>query len=130
MAQKYIIGDLVRYNGKISTIRAVNRYSYEDEDIVEQYSIVDEKGYAYPKIEEDEIHGIVITFEFLEKNGFKKEGKNMFKAKYSSLEIQWFGGSNQDFVVTRNSVYLRRVVFIHQLQHLLFGLGLNSEMEV
>ena len=32
--------------------------------------------------------------------------------------------------VGRNNYIIRRVMYVHQLQHLLFGLGINHEMEV
>lgn len=73
---------------------------------------------------------IPLTPAFLEKNGWKV-----------SLECKWIYVKEDDVKVFRllddihYAVYIgfvRLLEFqhIHQLQHLLFGLGLNSEMEV
>lgn len=82
-------------------------------------------------ISNNAIRPIPLTPEILEKNGWKK-----FKRPYSSdycyrrkdyptLNIRsekevYFHWGDQDESITT----------VHQLQHLLFGLGLNSEMEV
>lgn len=37
---------------------------------------------------------------------------------------------NKDFRVVYNTTHIRHIQYVHELQHFLFGLDLNSEMEV
>ena len=73
---------------------------------------------------------IPLTSEILEKNGCKKP---------DGFDSYWLGkiGLLQDGDVwhlalgsIEISVTLGNIQYVHQLQHLLFGLGLNLEMEV
>lgn len=73
---------------------------------------------------------IPLTSEILEKNGCKKP---------DGFDSYWLGkiGLLQDGDVwhlalgsIEIAVTLGNIQYVHQLQHLLFGLGLNSEMEV
>lgn len=82
-------------------------------------------------ISNNAVRPIPLTPEILEKNGWKK-----FKRPYSSdycyrrkdyptlnmrseKEVYFHWGDHDESITT-----------VHQLKHLLFGLGLNSEMEV
>ena len=66
----------------------------------------------------------------LEKNGWSKEQENYFNYSYHIfLECKYEKYSAYK-VVHNNVVWLRDVRSVSDLQHLLFGLGLNSEMEV
>lgn len=76
---------------------------------------------------------ITLTQEILKKNGWIcKKGAlyDVYKKDiYTILEfVREEGVFN--VCVGRNNYIIRRVMYVHQLQHLLFGLGLNSEMEV
>lgn len=76
---------------------------------------------------------IPLTPKILEKNGWIcKKGAlyDVYKKDiYTILEfVREEGVFN--VCVGRNNYIIRRVMYVHQLQHLLFGLGLNSEMEV
>ena len=81
----------------------------------------------------NDIKPIPLTTEILEKNGWKKDGK-WYKLStkraylYITKDIKIFG----EFLVcvSIDKHNLASVSFVHELQHLLFGLGLNSEMEV
>lgn len=74
---------------------------------------------------------IPITPEILKKNGWKKIKRPYsidycFKRKgYPTLNI-----CSEKEVYFHWGDHDRSIITIHQLQHLLFGLGLNSEMEV
>ena len=81
------------------------------------------------------IEGIPITFEFLEKNGFKEERHQ----KEGSSE--WYDfyhydlGINIVYEVEENkfAAYLggkREIQYAHELQHILWALGLNAELKV
>ena len=74
---------------------------------------------------------IPITPEILDKNGWKK-----FKRPYSSDYCYRRKGYTTLNIRSDKEVYFhwgdhdKSITTVHQLQHLLFGLGLNSEMEV
>lgn len=98
-------------------------------------------------LEKEQITHIPLTPEILEKNGWKKEEmsrgvKNMHWV-YTKPDIEEYGyfpiyiekGIGKEFDVypfTDNNVckQIAYIKYVHQLQNLLFGLGLNSEMEV
>ena len=128
MIPKYIIGDIVMYDNKIYTIMntlGVNNY---------------ELSYISHPVHQLELSGVPITSEILEKNGWKIEDVNpndlsnivsygiMYRA-IKDKEILFFQKGASVFTCPLN---WRRIEirFVHQLQHLLFGLGLNHKMEV
>lgn len=82
-------------------------------------------------ISNNAVRPIPLTPEILEKNGWKK-----FKRPYSSDYCYRRKSYSTLNIRSEKEVYFhwgdhdRSIITIHQLQHLLFGLGLNSEMEV
>ena len=61
-----------------------------------------------------ELSGVPLTPEILEKNGWKDDGYNWYRLP-----------------TKRAYLYITKdITTLGELQHLLFGLGLNSEMEV
>ena len=98
-------------------------------------------------ISNNAIRPIPLTPDILEKNGWKKEvmsrGVKNSHWVYTKPDIKEYGyfpiyiekGIGDEFDVypfTGNNVctQIAYIKYVHQLQHLLFGLGLNSEMEV
>lgn len=124
MEQEYIKGDIVMYDNKIHTIMdtlGVNNY---------------ELSCVKHPVHQLELSGVPITREILEKNGWNKEMYHDWR-HYLPLErnlLYLSGGVNRDGVfevcVGIDMSYIASISFVHQLQHLLFGLGLNSEIEV
>lgn len=101
----------------------------------------------YGWIREDAIAPIPLTPEILEKNEWKREvmsrGVKNSHWVYTKPDIEEYGyfpiyiekGIGDEFDVypfTDNNVCkpIAYIKYVHQLQHLLFGLELNSEMEV
>lgn len=78
----------------------------------------------------DEVSPIPITPEILEKNGWKKpdDFDSYWLNKIGLLQEgdTWHSALGS----TKIAITLGNILYVHQLQHLLFGLGLNSEMEV
>ena len=123
MEQEYIKGDIVMYDNKIHTIMdilGVNNY---------------ELSYISYPVNQLELSGVPITPEILEKNGWEKDEEASFKTQlYYRKKV----GVRTIFVIIKeetlrviyDSTCLRIIQYYHELQHLLFGLGLNSEMEV
>lgn len=77
---------------------------------------------------------IPLTLDMLKKNGWKFDGNDWYRlpTKRAYLYIAKDTRANDEFLVCVDLCRhnLASVSFVHQLQHLLFGLGLNSEMEV
>ena len=123
MEQEYIKGDIVMYDNKIHTIMdtlGVNNY---------------ELSYISHPVNQLELSGVPITPEILEKNGWEKDEEASFKTQlYYRKKV----GVRTIFVIIKeetsrviyDSTCLRIIQYYHELQHLFFGLGLNSEMEV
>lgn len=79
---------------------------------------------------------IPLTPEILEKNGWKKEmyhdWLHYMTIERNILYLSEGVGTDGAFSVCvgQNMSYIASISFFHQLQHLLFGIGINSEMEV
>lgn len=132
---KYIPGDLCIVKGKVESVCEVDR----DND----FSITTDQ---HPFIRLSEVKPIPLTPEILEKNGWGQEvnrGIGYSHLVYTKPDIEEYGyfpiyiekGIGDEFDVypfTDNNVctQIAYIKYVHQLQHLLFGLGLNSEMEV
>ena len=130
MEQEYIKGDIVMYKNKIHTIMdalGVNNY---------------ELSYISYPVNQLELSGVSITPEILEKNGWNKDNSKFYEydddPEYENRYFNWTYDLTLDlddcrvYKGTSGILYglLSEVIYVHQLQHLLFGLGLNSEMEV
>lgn len=84
-------------------------------------------------ISNNAVRPIPLTPEILEKNGWKKMYCDW--CYYLPIErnlLYLAEGTDADgaFSVCVGKSYIASISFVHQLQHLLFSLGLNSEMEV
>ena len=128
MKQKYIDGDLVRYTSlfkePVAEICEVRETSY----------LIRFMNGNFAKVTSKEIKPIPLTKEILKKNGWKKSKINdcayfyykdgLFLTYTSKDDKFWF----DDF--DYSSSICVELPYVHSLQHLFFGLGLNSEMEV
>lgn len=128
MMPKYIEDDIVKYNDKIMVIKEPRDGSHFDLFCPQERSV-------YCLVDVEEIKPIPITVEILEKNGWKKDEESSFKTqlyykKKFGVRTIFVIVREEDSIVMYDSAYLKIIQYIHELQHLLFGLGLNSEMEV
>lgn len=140
MKQKYIVGDVVMYDNKIMVVKEPRDGSHFDLSCHEE-------GLVYCLVDIDEIKPVRITPEILEKNGWKKEvmsiGVKNSHWVYTKPDIEEYGyfpifiekGIGDEFDVypfTDNNVckQIAYIKYVHQLQHLLFGLNINYKMEV
>ena len=107
----------------------VERINLEKERV--DYDRRYELSYISHPVHQLELSGVPLTPEILEKNGWKK-----FKRPYSSDYCYRRKSYPTLNIRSEKEVYFhwgdhdRNIITIHQLQHLLFCLGLNSEMEV
>ena len=135
MNKLYIPGDLVYIHGSLRIISNCDGY----------YATYYDENESLQEVNVNVIEGIPITLEILEKNGWDKEGKD---GSDFSLSEAFMGGDEDDednytcfqlyyqnkkdgWVIDMRGEPLKfEIHYIHELQHLFFGLGINHEMEV
>lgn len=126
MAQKYIVDDIVMYKNKIHTIidtLRLNNY---------------ELSYVSHSVNQAELSGVPLTQEILEKNGcygatHSKLSDDNTKILYKTFKRKGYPTIkvSQDLKITCElSPFIVKLESVSDLQHLLFGLGLKSDMEV
>lgn len=126
MDKLYITGDLVSvYVGVKKYIVDVIGTENENEALLYQIKFTNgEIQYA----DNENIVPIPLTTDILEKNGWEHKDDVYFK-DYPQRKLVIY--DDKAYIINEScSLFLCKVEFVHQLQHLLFGLGLNSEMEV
>lgn len=125
MEQEYIKGDIVMYDGGIHTIMdalGVNNY---------------ELSHISHPVHQLELSGVPITPEMLDNNKWKRlKSKRYTWWKVRFDGVYYFVKPNKDYPsvweLCRGNTRRRfeKIRYVHQLQHFLFGLGINHEMEV
>ena len=138
MDKLYIPGDLVYFGGEKAKVWFRNP-SADDSIYVRVIENGGENRIWNASLKE-EISPIPLTPEILEKNGWKIEdvnpndlsnivSKGIIYRAIKDKEILFFHKGASVFTCPLNWRKIE-IRFVHQLQHLLFGLGFNSEMEV
>ena len=135
MNKLYIPGDLVYIHGSLRIISNCDGY----------YATYYDENESLQEVNVNVIEGIPITTEMLEENGWDKEGND---GSDFSLSEAFMGGDEDDednytcfqlyyqnkkdgWVIDMRGEPLKfEIHYIHELQHLFFGLGINHEMEV
>ena len=124
MVPKYIEDDIVKYNDKIMVIKEPRDGSHFD-------LFCPKEGLVYCLVDVDEIKPIPITSEILEKNGWMLYHifYRFISKECLKLRLLKFDNYSWDACIGGNVIRIN-MCSVSDLQHLLFGLGLNSEMEV
>lgn len=141
---EYIQGDLAKFATNTYTI-----VNFEENFLHSKicYALISTNSTKTALVSDRYILPIPLTTEILEKNGWEKKtmsrGVRNRHWVYTKPDIEEYGyfpiyiekGIGDEFDVypfTDNNVckQIAYIKYVHQLQHLLFGLGLNSEMEV
>ena len=134
---EYIPGDLVKFATNTYTI-----VNFEENFLHNKicYALISTNSTKTAFVADRDILPIPLNTEILEKNGWKIEDVNpndlsnivskgiMYRA-IKDKEILFFHKGASVFTCPLNWRKIE-IRYVHQLQHLLFGLGLNSEMEV
>lgn len=122
---RFLTGDIVYIHGSVRVISSCDGYyaTYYDEDETLQ------------EVNVNVIEGIPLTPEILEKNGWESTKESLghsFKNKKYPRFALWSINDKWSFTIDGVMVCntLSCLCYVHELQHLLYGLGLNSEMEV
>lgn len=133
---EYIPGDLAfHYIPKTIIKKYVKVYVCSTQNAL---SLEDMDGNLYDYI--GELYPIPLTPEILEKNGWEIEdvnphdfsnivNKGILYRAIKDKEILFFQKGASVFTCPLNWRKIE-IRYVHELQHILFGLGLNSEMEV
>lgn len=114
--KEYISGDFVYIHGSLRIINNCDGYYatyYDEEETLQEVNV-------------DVIEGVPLTPEILEKNIWKKDDRGYGFRDIIFLNKDDFGG----WAVSIGEDYILTIASIHQLQHILFGLNINNEMEI
>ena len=134
---EYIPGDLVKFATNTYTI-----VNFEENFLQNKicYALISTNSTKTAFVADRDILPIPLTPEILEKNGWKIEDVNpndlsnivskgiMYRA-IKDKEILFFQKGASVFTCPLNWRKIE-IRYVHQLQHLLFGLGINHEMKV
>lgn len=139
------IGDLVRVNcdciypkGTKCVVTDINPLTvFEDKKETACLSAINDDDDGPWWIWCCKIEGIPITSEFLEKNGFKeeqhqKDGTSEWYDFYHydlGINVVYEVEENK-FAAYLDGKKLREIQYAHELQHILWALGLNAELKV
>lgn len=137
---KYIPGDLVMFKNPFEpfdTCVGIVKFLGNISDIILLCPYTNLNLEYFIKVEN--IQGIPITPEILEKNGWKRtqifiddDGLEFhtYIDDERCLDLQYYPQYKKFAAFICKQEVLSDIEYVHQLQHLLFGLGLNHEMEV
>ena len=129
MKQKYIVGDVVMYDNKIMVIKEPRDGSHFDLSCTKE-------GLVYCFVGVEDIKPVVLTPEIIEKNRWRTQNRWYYYLDVAEGFISYIG---IDFKHKSNKGHLYvevdgnnmvEIQYCHELQHFLFGLGINYEMEV
>ena len=114
---RFLNGDIVYIHGIVRVISSCDGY----------YATYYDKDETLQEVNVNVIEGIPLTTAILEKNGWEHKDDVYFK-DYPQRKLVTY--DDKVYIINEScSLFLCKVEFVHQLQHLLFGLGLNSEIE-
>ena len=119
------IGNIVEYDNKIMVIKEPRDGSHFD-------LFCPKEGLVYCLVDIDEIKSVRITTEILEKNGWEKMQCRFlyYRKEFGTLTFRLFEENYGWTQRCENQNLIKKVEFVHELRHLLFGFGINHEMEV
>ena len=129
MEQKYIKGDIVEYDNKVMVVKEPRDGNHFDLSCPKE-------GLVYCFVGVEDIKPVVLTPEILEKNRWRTQNRWYYYLDVAEGFISYIG---IDFKHKSNKGHLYvevdgnnmvEIQYCHELQHFLFGLGINYEMEV
>nr|DAU90011.1 MAG TPA: hypothetical protein [Caudoviricetes sp.] len=137
MTQEYIVNDIVMYDNKVMVVKEPRDGNHFD-------LYCPKERLVYCLVDIDEIKPVSLTPEILEKNEWKRNGGQYSftfkpyvgdKVEYIGFFIEMFKDVHdmlkyRYFQITHENKVIYGCFYVHEIQHLLFGLGINLEMEV
>lgn len=140
---KYIPGDWVKHRGKLARIEETYRTNYFVKECHNDYNpdIEYDDAYFFREVRPQDLVPIPLTYEMLEKNGWKKGMYSSSKGQYTILAKDFDDNVSRIAVVFFKQVIKAEVwhigyhlgiylSYVHQLQHLLFGLGIDFDFNL
>lgn len=130
---KYIPLDLVKADKSPNIIWKVKDVSQDKRGNVLYRVVAAEDNDAFIYLYEHQIAPVPLTPEILEKNGWGKDyciGNEDRYVKYDFLYISYYRNDNTTKLFVKGLTLLSNIKYVHQLQHLLFGLGLSMNLKV
>lgn len=124
MAQKYIEGDIVEYDNKVMVIKEPRDGSHFDLSCPKD-------GLVYFLVSVYDIKPVRLTEEILKKNGWMLYHLYYWFVEKECLKLRLLELDNYTWeaYIASNPIRIN-IDSVSDLQHLLFGLGINHEMEV
>ena len=129
MKPKYIIGDIVEYDKKVMVVKEPRDGNHFDLSCHKE-------GLVYCFVGVEDIKPVVLTPEILEKNRWRTQNRwyyylDVAEGFISYIWIDFKHKSNKGHLyVEVDGNNMVEIQYCHELQHFLFGLGINYEMEV
>ena len=124
MKQKYIVGDVVMYDNKIMVIKEPRDGSHFDLSCPKE-------GLVYCFVGVEDIKPVVLTPDILEKNRWRTQNRwyyylDVAEGFISYIWIDFKHKSNKgNLYVEVDGNNMVEIQYCHELQHFLFGLGIN-----
>lgn len=79
----------------------------------------------------DNVEGIQLTLEILEKNGWKRDKLVPYIYGHEAHNIEVICTPNSEWVyVTFKGDTIHRIKYVHELQHILWALGLDANLKI
>ena len=123
---RYMVGDIVYSHGFICIVCSIYPFNI---DYSYDLKVID--GQSLGKICQNDIMHVLIWEDFLKKNGWKLSHGFYWSPNEEGAEVGLSSQTGYVWNAYMRSYPLRSGInSVSDLQHLLFGLGLNSEMEV
>lgn len=137
MAQKYINGDVVMYDNKVMVIKEPRDGSHFDLSYPKE-------GLVYCFVSVDDMKPVSLTPVILEKSGWDKDERdeNVFvlseaflggdeddEDNYTCFELFYENEKDGWDIDMLGEPLKHEIHYVHELQHIFFGLGIKHEME-
>ena len=124
MAQKYIEGDIVEYDNKVMAIKEPRDGNHFDLSCHKERLV-------YDLVDIEDIKPARLTPEILEKNGWMLYHLYYWFVEKECLKLRLLEFDNYSWNACIGDNVIRiNMCSVSDLQHLLFVLGINHEMEV
>ena len=117
MEQKFIIGDIVMYDNKVMVVKEPRDGNHFDLSCHKE-------GLVYCFVGVEDIKPVVLTTNILRKNRWLPLDERFVTFINGDIKITTQAGIS---MLRFRPIYLE---YVHELQHFLFGLKINHEMEV
>jgi len=122
----YIPGDLVMFNNEVVMINEVDNAAGDENPFI-YITCTNKRKSFYER--SSEVNPIPLTPEILKKNGWKKTDATWIYKREDSVTIFRLL-DDKSYAAYIGNIRLLEFQFVHQLQHLLFGLGLDSNIKL